>query len=337
MCISDPVGLGGFLSSHVAQSKNIWILASGIHTSEFHDWNFLVFVHEKNENVRSTKFLTIEHFSCHWAMLKMPGWWKNIWSVRNVSMTGNLSMCCLHRTTCRSLLLLADTDYSCFIQLVCVLNCFPVRTAEFRFSETHGRLDMTVTKKHKSQHKTSAQMFYLKLLFFRMRSFPPILGHMRKKMWKDISDIRIFPFSLPVIWYLTGNDHCFVSTCELQEAYVMASVDHPHVCRLLGICLTSTVQLVTQLMPYGCLLDYVKENKDNIGSQYLLNWCVQIAKVRKKMPVKTTGQMEELVMSVLTGSPPTHTHVHSCFQHQRFKDEKKSTIGLRNTESVCLT
>lgn len=69
--------------------------------------------------------------------------------------------------------------------------------------------------------------------------------------------------------------------CTLQEAYVMASVEHPHVCRLLGICLTSTVQLVTQLMPYGCLLDYVKENKDNIGSQHLLNWCVQIAKVRE--------------------------------------------------------
>ena len=70
---------------------------------------------------------------------------------------------------------------------------------------------------------------------------------------------------------------------SLQEAYVMASVDHPHVCRLLGICLTSTAQLVTQLMHYGCLLDYVKENKDHIGSQYLLNWCVQIAKVREIM------------------------------------------------------
>ncbi|KAI2658692.1 Receptor tyrosine-protein kinase erbB-2 [Labeo rohita] len=64
----------------------------------------------------------------------------------------------------------------------------------------------------------------------------------------------------------------------LDEAYVMAGVASPYVCRLLGICLTSTVQLVTQLMPYGCLLDYVKENKDRIGSQYLLNWCVQIAK-----------------------------------------------------------
>lgn len=64
----------------------------------------------------------------------------------------------------------------------------------------------------------------------------------------------------------------------------MASVDNPHVCRLLGICLTSTVQLITQLMPFGCLLDYVREHKDNIGSQYLLNWCVQIAKVTRRQP-----------------------------------------------------
>jgi len=62
----------------------------------------------------------------------------------------------------------------------------------------------------------------------------------------------------------------------------MAGVASPYVCRLLGICLTSTVQLVTQLMPYGCLLDYVRENKDRIGSQFLLNWCVQIAKVFKR-------------------------------------------------------
>lgn len=71
------------------------------------------------------------------------------------------------------------------------------------------------------------------------------------------------------------------SVCS-QEAYVMAGVTSPYVCRLLGICLTSTVQLVTQLMPYGCLLDYVRENKDRIGSQFLLNWCVQIAKVLKQ-------------------------------------------------------
>ncbi|XP_044152280.1 receptor tyrosine-protein kinase erbB-2 [Bufo gargarizans] len=64
----------------------------------------------------------------------------------------------------------------------------------------------------------------------------------------------------------------------LDEAYVMAGVASPYVCRLLGICLTTTVQLVTQLMPYGCLLEYARENKDRIHSRDLLNWCVQIAK-----------------------------------------------------------
>ncbi|GAA6073892.1 receptor tyrosine-protein kinase erbB-4 isoform X1, partial [Tachysurus ichikawai] len=62
------------------------------------------------------------------------------------------------------------------------------------------------------------------------------------------------------------------------EALIMASMEHPHLVRLLGVCLSPTIQLVTQLMPHGCLLDYVHEHKDNIGSQLLLNWCVQIAK-----------------------------------------------------------
>uniref|UniRef100_UPI003F778764 Receptor tyrosine-protein kinase erbB-2,Green fluorescent protein n=1 Tax=Homo sapiens TaxID=9606 RepID=UPI003F778764 len=64
----------------------------------------------------------------------------------------------------------------------------------------------------------------------------------------------------------------------LDEAYVMAGVGSPYVSRLLGISLTSTVQLVTQLMPYGSLLDHVRENRGRLGSQDLLNWCMQIAK-----------------------------------------------------------
>lgn len=80
----------------------------------------------------------------------------------------------------------------------------------------------------------------------------------------------------------------------------MAGVGSPYVSRLLGICLTSTVQLVTQLMPYGCLLDYVRENKDHIGSQDLLNWCVQIAKV---------GQGTWAALGGSWGGPGTAGHV----------------------------
>ncbi|XP_032094058.1 epidermal growth factor receptor isoform X2 [Thamnophis elegans] len=89
----------------------------------------------------------------------------------------------------------------------------------------------------------------------------------------------------------------------LDEAYVMASVDNPHVCRLLGICLTSTVQLITQLMPYGCLLDYVREHKDNIGSQYLLNWCVQIAKGMNYLEERRLVHRDLAARNVLVKTP----------------------------------
>lgn len=94
----------------------------------------------------------------------------------------------------------------------------------------------------------------------------------------------------------------------------MAGVGSPYVSRLLGICLTSTVQLVTQLMPYGCLLDYVRENKDRIGSQDLLNWCVQIAKVGGAPGV---GEGAQVQLSCQRGQgddwhqePSCHSQVH---------------------------
>lgn len=83
----------------------------------------------------------------------------------------------------------------------------------------------------------------------------------------------------------------------------MASVDHPHVCRLLGICLTSSVQLVTQLMQYGCLLDYIRHHRDHIGAQWLLNWCVQIAKVS---PDKQVVSQSLIVYHLSRSQPSAH-------------------------------
>lgn len=65
----------------------------------------------------------------------------------------------------------------------------------------------------------------------------------------------------------------------LEEARIMASVDHQCCVRILAICMTAQMMLVTQLMPLGSLLDYVRKNKDSVGSKTLLNWCTQIAKV----------------------------------------------------------
>lgn len=78
----------------------------------------------------------------------------------------------------------------------------------------------------------------------------------------------------------------------------MASIDHPHVCRLLGICLTSSIQLVTQLMPFGCLLDYVRFHQDQIGAPWLLNWCVQIAKVSPGPRISLVGMKRNESISI---------------------------------------
>ena len=65
----------------------------------------------------------------------------------------------------------------------------------------------------------------------------------------------------------------------LDEARIMASVNHPYCVRLTAICMTSPIQLITPLMPFGSLLDYLRKNKNNIGSKNLLNWALQISKV----------------------------------------------------------
>uniref|UniRef100_A0AAY4APJ6 Receptor protein-tyrosine kinase n=1 Tax=Denticeps clupeoides TaxID=299321 RepID=A0AAY4APJ6_9TELE len=100
-------------------------------------------------------------------------------------------------------------------------------------------------------------------------------GTVYKGVWAPEGENVRIPVAIKV---LRENTSPKANKEILDEAYVMAGVASPYVCRLLGICLTSTVQLVTQLMPYGCLLDFIRENQEHIGSSYLLSWCVQIAK-----------------------------------------------------------
>ncbi|XP_068603953.1 LOW QUALITY PROTEIN: melanoma receptor tyrosine-protein kinase-like [Brachionichthys hirsutus] len=100
-------------------------------------------------------------------------------------------------------------------------------------------------------------------------------GTVYKGLWiPDGENVRI-PVAIKVLREATSPK---ANKEILDEAYVMASVAHPHVCRLLGICLTSSVQLVTRLMQHGCLLDFVRRHQNQVGAQWLLNWCVQIAK-----------------------------------------------------------
>ncbi|KAK2886798.1 melanoma receptor tyrosine-protein kinase-like [Channa argus] len=125
-------------------------------------------------------------------------------------------------------------------------------------------------------------------------------GTVYKGLWvPEGEDVKI-PVAIKVLREATSPK---ANQEILDEAFVMASVDHPHVCRLLGICLTSSVQLVTQLMPYGCLLDYVRLHKEHVGAQWLLNWCVQIAKGMNYLEERHLVHRDLAARNVLVKTP----------------------------------
>lgn len=89
----------------------------------------------------------------------------------------------------------------------------------------------------------------------------------------------------------------------LEEARVMASVENPCCIRILAVCMTAQMMLITQLMPLGCLLDYVRKHKDNIGSKVLLNWCTQIAKGMAYLEERGIVHRDLAARNVLVQSP----------------------------------
>ena len=88
-----------------------------------------------------------------------------------------------------------------------------------------------------------------------------------------------------------------------EEAYIMASVDHPNLLKLLAVCMTSQLMLVTQLMPLGCLLDYVRTNRLKIGSKPMLNWSAQIARGMAYLEERRMVHRDLALRNVLLQTP----------------------------------
>lgn len=100
-------------------------------------------------------------------------------------------------------------------------------------------------------------------------------GEVYKGVWVPEGENVKIPVAIKVLKEGTGAN---TSKEFLDEAYIMASVEHPNLLQLLAVCMTNQMMLITQLMPLGCLLDYVRNHKEKIGSKAFLNWCTQIAR-----------------------------------------------------------
>ena len=65
----------------------------------------------------------------------------------------------------------------------------------------------------------------------------------------------------------------------LQEGVVMASMDHENVVRLYALSMGSQMMLISQFVPLGALISYLKKYKDVLNASTMLNFCAQTAAV----------------------------------------------------------
>ncbi|GBP05665.1 Epidermal growth factor receptor [Eumeta japonica] len=125
-------------------------------------------------------------------------------------------------------------------------------------------------------------------------------GRVYKGVWVPEGENVKIPVAIKELLKSTGAES---SEEFLREAYIMASVEHPNLLKLLAVCMTSQMMLITQLMPLGCLLDYVRNNRDKIGSKALLNWSTQIAKGMSYLEEKRLVHRDLAARNVLVQTP----------------------------------
>uniref|UniRef100_A0A7N6F9P8 Receptor protein-tyrosine kinase n=1 Tax=Anabas testudineus TaxID=64144 RepID=A0A7N6F9P8_ANATE len=102
-----------------------------------------------------------------------------------------------------------------------------------------------------------------------------VFGSVHKGIWIPEGDTVKLPVAIKTIHDRTGRQTFSELTDHMMT---MGSLDHVNVVRILGICPGASLQLVTQLSSQGSLLEHVKNCKNKLSPQRLLNWCVQIAK-----------------------------------------------------------
>lgn len=102
-----------------------------------------------------------------------------------------------------------------------------------------------------------------------------VFGQVHKGIWIPEGDTVKLPVAIKTIQDRSGRQTFHELTDHMM---VIGSLDHVNVVRILGICPGASLQLVTQLSSQGSLLEHVKNCKNKLSPQRLLNWCVQIAK-----------------------------------------------------------
>uniref|UniRef100_A0A8B9LWN5 Receptor protein-tyrosine kinase n=1 Tax=Astyanax mexicanus TaxID=7994 RepID=A0A8B9LWN5_ASTMX len=145
-------------------------------------------------------------------------------------------------------------------------------STRYLFYHSKGIQHHTVIR-HKQQriifvHLTSSEKIKNSLTLYLCLSFS-------QGVWIPEGDTVKIPVAIKTIQDRTGRQTFHEVT---DHMLAMGSLDHPYIVRLLGICPGASLQLVTLLNHQGSLLDHIRQQRNSLDPQRLLNWCVQIAK-----------------------------------------------------------
>uniref|UniRef100_A0A3Q2Q475 Receptor protein-tyrosine kinase n=1 Tax=Fundulus heteroclitus TaxID=8078 RepID=A0A3Q2Q475_FUNHE len=102
-----------------------------------------------------------------------------------------------------------------------------------------------------------------------------VFGTVHKGFWTPERETVKIPVAIKTIHDSSGRQTFTEITDHMLS---MGGLDHPYIVRLLGICPGPSLQLVTQLSSRESMLEHIRQNRNSLDPQRLLNWCVQIAK-----------------------------------------------------------
>jgi len=71
----------------------------------------------------------------------------------------------------------------------------------------------------------------------------------------------------------------------------MARMDHPNVVRLYALSMGQNMMLISQFVPHGALISFLKKYKDSLNAKTMLQFSYQIASVSDSFVVVVLSRL----------------------------------------------
>ncbi|CAH3176069.1 unnamed protein product [Porites lobata] len=89
----------------------------------------------------------------------------------------------------------------------------------------------------------------------------------------------------------------------LEEAYTMKQFDHPHIIKLIGVCMDEEFYIVMELAAYGEMRSYLQKNRHSINLETLLSYIFQLSTAMSYLESKNFVHRDIAARNVLVCTP----------------------------------